>query len=74
MNGYEFAKRVKEIKPEVKIFFMTAFEINDTEFERILPSIRIDEFIQKPISIKDLARAIGKHMDIGIKAATRFIE
>jgi two-component system response regulator ChvI len=74
MNGYEFAKRVKEIKPEVKIFFMTAFEINDTEFERILPSIRIDEFIQKPISIKDLARAIGKHMDIGIKAATHFIE
>jgi hypothetical protein len=53
---------------------MTAFEINDTEFERILPSIRIDEFIQKPISIKDLACAIGKHMDIGIKAATRFIE
>ena len=26
---------------------MTAFEINDVEFRRVLPSTRIDEFIQK---------------------------
>ena len=30
MNGYEFVKKVKEMKPEVKIFLMTAFEINDS--------------------------------------------
>jgi DNA-binding NtrC family response regulator len=29
MNGYEFIKKVKEIKPQVKVFFMTAFSIND---------------------------------------------
>ncbi len=38
MNGFEFIKKVKEIKPEVKVFFMTAFEINDIEFRRVLPS------------------------------------
>ena len=48
MNGFEFIKKVKEIKPE-KVFLMTAFEINDIEFRRVLPSTRIDEFIQKPI-------------------------
>ena len=74
MNGYEFTKRVKEIKPGVKIFFMTAFEVNDTDFERILPSIKIDEFIQKPISLKDLARAVSRYIDTGIKAATSFTE
>jgi len=62
MNGYEFVKKVKEMKPEVKIFLMTAFEINDLEFSRVLPSIKIDEFIQKPVSVGNLAVTIQKYM------------
>jgi two-component SAPR family response regulator len=31
MNGYEFVKKVKQIKTEVKVILMTAFEINDVE-------------------------------------------
>ncbi len=42
MNGFEFIKKVKEVKPEVKVFFMTAFEINDIEFNAVLPSTRIE--------------------------------
>jgi DNA-binding NtrC family response regulator len=68
INGYEFVKRVKEIKPEVKVFFMTAFEINDIEFRRLLPSVKIDEFIQKPISMDYLTSAIKKYISIGMKA------
>jgi two-component SAPR family response regulator len=63
MNGFEFIKKVREIKPEVKIFFMTAFEINDLEFRRILPSTRIDEFIQKPIILKKLNIIIQNHIN-----------
>jgi DNA-binding NtrC family response regulator len=63
MNGYEFVKKVKEIKPEIKIFLMTAFEINDLEFSRALPSIRIDEFIQKPVSVSNLAATIQKYIN-----------
>jgi DNA-binding NtrC family response regulator len=62
MNGYEFVKKVKEMKPEVKIFLMTAFEINDLEFSRALPSIRIDEFIQKPVSVGNLVVTIQKYI------------
>lgn len=62
MNGYEFVKKVKEMKPEVKIFLMTAFEINDLEFSRVLPSIRIDEFIQKPVSVGNLFAIIQKYI------------
>lgn len=63
MNGYEFVKKVKEVKPEMKIFLMTAFEINDLEFSRALPSIRIDEFIQKPVSVSNLATTIQKYIN-----------
>ena len=61
MNGFEFIKKIKEIKPEVKVFFMTAFEINDIEFRRVLPSTRIDEFIQKPVSLEKLNTLIQNH-------------
>jgi response regulator RpfG family c-di-GMP phosphodiesterase len=67
MNGYEFIKRVKEIKADVKVFFMTAFEIDDIDFRRILPSVKIDEFIRKPISLEDLSGVLKKYITIEIK-------
>ena len=39
MNGYEFTKKVKEIKPEVNLFFMTAFEIDDQELSTLVQGI-----------------------------------
>ena len=46
---------------KVKVFFMTAFEINDIEFRRVLPSTRIDEFIQKPILLERLNTLVQNH-------------
>ena len=68
MNGYEFVKKVKEIKPEVKVFLMTAFEINDIEFHSLLQSVKIDEFIQKSVSFKDLAGLASKYVNIQVNA------
>jgi DNA-binding NtrC family response regulator len=67
MNGYEFIKKVKEIKPQVKVFFMTAFSINDIEFRRILPFVKIDEFIEKPVSLNKLVSLINKYINLEIK-------
>lgn len=59
MNGYQFIKQVKEIRPQVKVFFMSAFEVNRTE----LTFVDIDEFIQKPILLDDLIKTVCKHMN-----------
>ncbi len=32
----------KELQPKVKVILMSAFEINDKEFSRMLPSVEID--------------------------------
>jgi len=40
MNGYEFVKKVKGIKPQGKIILMSAFEINDMDFSKVLPDIK----------------------------------
>ena len=46
INGYEFIRKVKEIKPLVKVFLMTAFKIDDIEFRKELPFVIVDEIIK----------------------------
>ena len=59
MNGFEVARAVKEIKPDIKLAFITAFEINKSEFEKVLPSTKIDALIKKPTSITKLIDAVN---------------
>jgi len=47
---------------------MTAFEINDIEFRRLLPSVIIDEFIQKPVTMNYLTILVKRHISVDIKA------
>ena len=54
MNGFELYRRIKEKNPSMKIAFITAFEINRDEFNKVLPSIDVKDFIMKPISMSDL--------------------
>jgi two-component SAPR family response regulator len=64
MNGYEFVKQIKKINPQVKVVLITAFEIEDKEFHNVLPSIKVDAFLQKPFSIgklKDVIEKISQH-------------
>jgi two-component system response regulator ChvI len=63
MNGYQFIKKVKEIKPQVKVFFISAFEINEIEFRTELPFVKVDEFIKKPILLEDFISTVSKHID-----------
>jgi two-component SAPR family response regulator len=57
----EFVKYVKKMNPKTKVLLMTAFEINEMEFTRVLPKPKIDGFIQKPISMRKLNSIIDKY-------------
>ncbi len=63
MNGFEFIKQVKKMNPKIKVLLMTAFEINEMEFTKILPKPKVDGFIQKPISIRKLNGIIDKYVN-----------
>ena len=60
MNGYELVRRMKTIRPETKVIFMTALETDRFEVSKILPSINIDGFLVKPGSLEDLVNIIKK--------------
>ena len=64
MNGFEFLTKVKEIQSDIKIFLMTAFEVNDLELSIAISPFKIEEFILKPFSIQNLNMIIDKHVSL----------
>ena len=62
MNGYELVKKIQKLQPETKVLLMSAFEINARDFSKVLPSVRVDGFISKPASLKQITSVIKSHM------------
>ena len=57
LNGYELVKKIKVIRPETKVVFMTALESTE-DISKILPSIKIDGFVSKPGRLENLVNTI----------------
>jgi DNA-binding response OmpR family regulator len=55
MSGFEFIEKAREILPSIKVFLMSAFDINDNHYSKILLPLKIDGYIQKPISVREMA-------------------
>jgi len=49
MSGFQVARAVKQIRPDIKVAFATSFDIKKSEFDKIFPSIEVDAFIPKPV-------------------------
>jgi DNA-binding NtrC family response regulator len=58
MNGYELIRKIKAECPTIKTVLISAFEINKEEFSKIMPAVKIDSFITKPVSLKQLIHSI----------------
>ena len=61
IDGYQFIKRVKEVKPDVKVFFMSAFLTDDIQYRTGLSLIKVDEYIEKPISVNYFISLVKKY-------------
>ena len=59
MSGFQVARAVKEIRPDIKLALVTAFEINKSEFEKVLPSTKVDAFITKPVKPDTFVKIIN---------------
>ena len=59
MNGFELYRKIREKNASMPIAFITAFEINEEEFSKVMPSIKVREFIKKPIRIPDLVERLN---------------
>jgi CheY-like chemotaxis protein len=59
MNGFDLYRRIREKNQSIPIAFITAFEINEDEFNKVMPSIKVRDFIKKPVRIPDLIEKLN---------------
>ena len=59
MNGFQLARELCQLRPDVSIVLMSSFEINKEEFNKVLPSTEVAAFITKPISKNLLLDTVG---------------
>jgi two-component system, cell cycle response regulator CpdR len=68
MDGFELSKNIKLIDPKTKVLLMTAFNVeDDTRFAGEKENNIIDDFIQKPITIKKLYTLVNLHLQGDIR-------
>ncbi|HKU48523.1 MAG TPA: response regulator [Nitrososphaera sp.] len=60
-NGFEIARKAREVNPSVPIVFMTAFEIIPSEFQKLFPSLQGVDMLKKPFHMTDLLAIVRKH-------------
>ena len=60
MSGFELAAKIKGIKPDAKVVFMSAFEVSDFEFS--MPRVEINDFLRKPVDVKTLVQRVKMAM------------
>lgn len=64
MNGIEATRRIKEIKPDIKVIATSAFAMPGDR--KIYLDSGCDDFIQKPLSADKLIGIIVKHLNSAI--------
>jgi two-component system, cell cycle response regulator CpdR len=62
-SGIELVAKIKQIKPNMKVFLITSFEIEIVESEIKRHGIKVTEIFQKPILLKKLITYVNLHID-----------
>ncbi len=60
MSAFEFLRQVKAINPDVKFILITTVKIKPVEFNKVLPSITIDGFLEKQSLSGQLLQCVNK--------------
>lgn len=58
MSGYDLYPRLQEMDPKLKICFMTAYEIHQTQIPQLIPNFDSRYFVRKPVRFVELASTI----------------
>jgi DNA-binding NtrC family response regulator len=58
LTGFQLVRKVKDVRPEIKVIMMAMFEVNKPEFEAVFPSTPIDAVIRKPFTPSQLIEKI----------------
>ena len=66
MNGFELYRKIRDSDTNVKVCFLTAFEIYYDEFRRVFPKLHVRCFARKPITPADLRKLILNELEASV--------
>jgi DNA-binding response OmpR family regulator len=58
MNGFELYRELKKKSEKINVALMTAFEIYESEFRKVLPKIDVRFFFRKPVHMQELVARV----------------
>ena len=58
LSGFQLVRKLKGLRPDMKVILVTAFEVNKPEFESLFPSTPIDFLMQKPFAASQLVEVL----------------
>ena len=62
MDGFELYDKIKKIDNKVKVFFISAFDIDHAAISKKYPDLKIENFLPKPIQIPELIKRVEEQM------------
>jgi two-component SAPR family response regulator len=60
MNGFDLYKEMKKLDSNMKVCFITGFEVNYKAFQEIFPDLTQEYFISKPTALEELKKHINR--------------
>ena len=63
LNGFDLYRELKKKDENVKVCFLTAFEIYYEEFRKMFPTVDVRAFIRKPVSISNLVSQVNSTIE-----------
>ncbi len=62
MDGFKLYSKIKKIDKSVKVFFISAFDIDHAEISKKYPGLKIENFLPKPIQIPELIKRVEEQL------------
>ena len=64
IDGFEVYRRIRQKDANIKIYFLSAFDVYESQVKEMYPDPSLVEFIRKPINYKVLAQHLMKDSDL----------
>ena len=63
INGFELCQKILELDANVRVCFITAWEVNIEALREVYPNVSMGCFIRKPVSIEYLVKRLSAELD-----------
>ena len=63
MNGFQLCQKILELDVNMRVCFISAFEVNIHALREVYPNVSFGCFIKKPVTIKYLIKRLSAELD-----------